>query len=228
MHDARESLIFALDVDDEARARALVTELGPYVGTFKVGLELLMRGGIPLLDRILDGAEVFVDAKLHDVPATVTRAMRQIVASKNRVRFVTVHNAVRDAVRAADGRAGVLLVSVLTSVDASVFGGPDALTARVVERAREAVSEGAVGLVCSPNEARAVRAVVPEGFAIVTPGVRPAWAQVAGDDQKRTATVAEAIAAGASHVVVGRPIRDAKSPSDAAKRVIDEIAGCVR
>lgn len=219
-----DALIFALDVEDEARARALVAALRPHVGTFKVGLELLLRGGMDLASRIADGASLFIDAKLHDVPATVSRAVLRVVESGVPVRFITVHEPVRAAVEAAAGRATILRVTALTSIDPARMGGPDALTRYVVERAVEARDEGAGGVVCSPNEARAVRAAVGAGTVIVTPGVRPAWAEVKGDDQRRTATVGEAIAAGADHIVVGRPIRDAKDPVEAARRVVAEVA----
>ncbi len=219
----RDRVIFALDVEDESRARALVAQLAPNVGTFKVGLELLMRGGMDLAARLTDGAPLFIDAKLHDVPATVSRSVRQIVRSGSPVRYITVHDAVRDAVEAADGRAGILLVTVLTSVDPGVYGGSEALTARVVERALSAQREGAVGVVCAATEARAVRDAVGPGFEVVTPGVRPAWARVANDDQRRVATAAESVRSGASRVVIGRPLRDAPDPAAAAARLVAEL-----
>lgn len=220
----RDRVIFALDVDDETRARALVTTLRPYVGTFKIGLELLLRGGMDLAARITDGSALFIDAKLHDVPATVSRAARQVVRGDVPVRYLTVHEGVREAVEATRGRAGVLVVTVLTSVDASALGGAEALEAHVIARARMAERDGAVGVVCAPTEAARVRAVTAAGFDIVTPGVRPAWASVAGDDQRRTATAAEALRAGATRVVIGRPLRDAPDPAEAALRLLDEIA----
>lgn len=217
-------MIFALDVEDEARARALVAALDPHVGTFKVGLELLMRGGMELAARVTDGAALFIDAKLHDVPATVSRSVKQIVRSGAAVRYITVHEGVRDAVEAAEGRAGVLLVTVLTSVDPSAYGGPEGLRARVVERALAAQREGAVGVVCAATEARAVRAAVGDGFEVITPGVRPAWARVEHDDQRRVATAVEALREGASRVVIGRPLRDAPDPREAAARLVAELA----
>lgn len=226
LDDARDRLIFALDVEDEARARALVTALRPSVGTFKVGLELLLRGGMELARRLTDGSALFVDAKLHDVPATVSRAVAQIVGAGVPVRFITVHDPVEAAVRAAGGRAGILRVTVLTSAAPAAYGGDEALTRAVVARAVEAHAQGAAGVVCSPRELGAVRAAAPT-LQCVTPGVRPAWASVPGDDQRRTATVAEAIRAGASHLVVGRPIRDARDPSEAARRVVEEILGAL-
>ncbi len=219
---ARDRLVFALDVADEDRARALVTELRDSVGTFKVGLELLLRGGMELARRITDGSALFIDAKLHDVPATVERATAQIVGAGLPVRFITVHEPVSAAVRGAAGRAGILRVTVLTSQPADARG-EAALTETVVARAVEAQRDGAAGIVCSPRELRAVRAVLPS-FPCVTPGVRPAWASVDGDDQRRTATASEAIRDGASCIVVGRPIRDARVPRDAARRVLEEIA----
>ena len=220
----RDRVIFALDVEDEARARSLVSRLAPHVGTFKVGLELLMRGGMDLAARLTDGAPLFIDAKLHDVPATVSRSVKQIVRSGSPVRYITVHDTVRDAVDAAEGRAGILLVTVLTSVDPAVYGGPERLTARVVERALAAQRDGAVGVVCAATEARAVRDAVGPGFEVVTPGVRPAWARVANDDQRRVATAAEAVRNGASRVVIGRPLRDAPDPGEAAARLVAELS----
>lgn len=226
LDDARDHLIFALDVEDEARAHALIAALRPSVGTFKIGLELLLRGGMDLARRLADGSALFIDAKLHDVPATVSRAVAQIVDAGVPVRFITVHDPVEAAVRAAAGRAGILRITVLTSMSPASFGGDDAITRRVVSRAVEAQAQGAVGVVCSPRELRAVRAAAPL-LQCVTPGVRPSWASVAGDDQQRTATVAEAIRAGASHLVVGRPIRDASDPAEAARRVLEEIIGAL-
>lgn len=226
LDDARDRLIFALDVEDEARARALAAALRPSVGTFKIGLELLMRGGMELARRLTDGSALFIDAKLHDVPATVSRAVAQIVDAGVPVRFITVHDPVDAAVRAAHGRAGILRITVLTSTSPDRYGGEEALTRAVVARAVEAQSQGAVGVVCSPRELAAVRAAAPL-LQCVTPGVRPTWASVAGDDQQRTATVTEAIRAGASHLVVGRPIRDAADPSEAARRVVEEILGAL-
>ncbi len=220
----RDRVIFALDVEDEARARALVDALKPSVGTFKVGLELLMRGGVELAARLADGAALFIDAKLHDVPATVSRSVRQIVRSTAPVRFITVHDGVASAVEAAEGRAGILLVTVLTSVDPATFGGAERLTARVVERALSAKRDGAAGVVCAPTEARAVRDAVGEGFEVVTPGVRPAWARVEGDDQRRVATAIEAVRAGATRVVIGRPLRDAPDPAAAGARLLSELS----
>lgn len=226
LDDARDRLIFALDVEDEARARALAAALRPSVGTFKIGLELLMRGGMELARRLTDGSALFIDAKLHDVPATVSRAVAQIVDAGVPVRFITVHDPVEAAVRAARGRAGILRITVLTSTSPASYGGEEALTRAVVARAVEAQSQGAVGVVCSPRELSAVHAAAPL-LQCVTPGVRPTWASVAGDDQQRTATVTEAIRAGASHLVVGRPIRDAADPSEAARRVVEEILGAL-
>ncbi len=224
--EARDRLIFALDVEDEARARTLVAALRPSVGTFKIGLELLLRGGMELARRITDGSSLFIDAKLHDVPATVSRAVAQIVDAGVPVRFITVHDPVDAAVRAAGGRAGILRITVLTSVSPASVGGDEALHQLVIQRAIEAHAQGAVGVVCSPRELVAVRAAVP-ALQCVTPGVRPTWASVAGDDQQRTATVTDAIRLGASHLVVGRPIRDASDPAAAARRVVEEIASAL-
>lgn len=219
-----DRLIFALDVEDEHRARELVAKLRPHVGTFKIGLELLSRGGMDLVSRIADGSAVFIDAKLHDVPATVSRAVRRIVEHGVPVRFITVHDAVFEAVSAAQTRAEILLVTVLTSVDPATLGGREALSARVVERAHLARRDGAAGIVCAASELAAVRHATGDDLARVVPGVRPTWAEVRGDDQRRVTTVGDAVRAGATHLVVGRPIRDAADPAEAARRIVDEIA----
>lgn len=221
---AEDRLIFALDVDDEDRARALVRRLRPHVGLFKMGLETLMAGGMARVARLAEGHPVFVDAKLHDVPATVARSVRQIVKGPNPVRYITVHNCVREAVEACEGRAAILRVTVLTSIEARDLGGQEALTARVLRRAEEAVRAGAEGVICAPAEVRAVRAALGRDVTVVTPGVRPAWAAVAGDDQARTASPEEAVRAGADRVVVGRPIRDAERPEEAARRIVEALS----
>lgn len=223
-----ERLIVALDVPSVAEAEALVARLGDRVGVYKIGLQLLFAGGLDLARRLAAaGKQVFLDVKLLDIDNTVSGAIRSIAGLG--VAFVTVHAypwAMRAAVAArGDGRLKLLGVTVLTSLDdadlktAGYAGTAEAL---VLARARDAVAAGMNGIVASPLEAAAVRAAVGPGLTIVTPGIRLPGEAVG--DQKRTATPAEAIAAGADYLVVGRPILAAPDPATAAAAIVADIA----
>jgi orotidine-5'-phosphate decarboxylase len=229
---ARERLIVALDVPEADAALALVKALAPTVGYFKVGLELFGSAGPELVRQMVArDARVFLDLKLHDIPATVARSVT--VLGRLGVSLVTVHAAggpemMRQAVTAAaaaDRPPGVLAVTALTSLDdedlraVGISLSPADL---VLHRAQLAARCGVAGVVSSVPEAAAVRAVVADDFLIVTPGIRPAGAAVG--DQKRVGTPARAITAGASHLVVGRPIRDAPDPVQAARDLVAEMA----
>ncbi|MUN41816.1 orotidine-5'-phosphate decarboxylase [Actinomadura litoris] len=208
----------APDLDTAARWAALVT---PYVTTVKVGLELYLRYGPDVVAAVrgASGVQVFLDLKLHDIPATVRGAARAV--ARLRPSYLTVHAAggpamVRAAVEAAPGTA-IAAVTVLTSLgeaDLAAIGlegpAPDA----VRRLAALAVEAGARALVCSPQEAAAVRAEVGAGVTLITPGVRPAGADV--QDQARVATPEQALAAGADLLVIGRPITGAPDPGAAA------------
>jgi orotidine-5'-phosphate decarboxylase len=214
----------ALDFPTWAGAEPFAREIAPAVGMLKVGLELFVAEGPPVVRAAAAlGRPVFLDLKLHDIPNTVEGAARSAAASG--ASLLTVHAAggpamVRAAVKGAEGKLRVLAVTVLTSLDASALGeiglaGPP--EAAVVRLARLAVGAGAGGIVCSPHEVRAVRAAVGPGPLLVIPGVRPPGA--AKGDQARVATPAEAVAAGADVVVIGRPLRDAKDPAAAAREI---------
>jgi orotidine-5'-phosphate decarboxylase len=232
---ARERLIVALDVPEPEVALALAEALAPVVGYFKVGLELFGAAGPDLVRRLVARrARVFLDLKLHDIPATVGRSVS--VLGRLGVSLLTVHAAggpemLRQAVAAAaaaDSPPAVLAVTALTSLDAAdlrAVGIALSPAELVVRRARLAADCGVAGVVSSVQEAAAVRAVVAPGFFVVTPGIRPAGAAVG--DQKRVGTPAGAIAAGASHLVVGRPIRDAPDPVAAARALVDEVAAAL-
>jgi orotidine-5'-phosphate decarboxylase len=230
-------LIVALDVASTHEAVALVKRIGPRVGLFKVGLELFVSEGPAILEaiRAAGSAGIFLDLKFHDIPATV-RAARE-AADRYGVRFLTVHCESNDRLiepASSVGSASQLLgVTVLTSTDAAAMQAAgwydpaisiEALAIRRAELARDA---GCTGVVCSGHEVRTIRAKFPRPFVIVTPGIRPDWAAVPGDDQRRITTPAQAIAAGADFLVVGRPIRDAKDPARAAERVAEEIANAL-
>lgn len=233
---AARRLAVALDVDTLDEAEAWVRRLAPPCVLFKVGLRLFAAYGPEAVRRLRGaGAEVFLDVKLHDIPSTVAAAARAIAAV--RPAMLTVHASggaamVRAAVDAAPETA-VLAVTLLTSLDAAAQAalfGPGDPVERAVRWARAAAASGAAGVVCSPREASAVRRALAEtgrsDALVVTPGIRPAGAPA--DDQARTATAGEAIRAGATHIVVGRPILGAVDPAAAARAFITEIEAAAR
>ena len=232
------TLYVALDVATAAEARALARALRGLPVGLKVGLELVHGAGPALVRELAAQAPVLLDAKLHDIPQTVERASRAI--GRLGAGLVTAHalggremllragRALAAASRAAGfPPAGILAVSLLTSHDEALvrdeLGLSDALPLAVERLSRLASGAGCAGVVCAPPEAAAVRAVLAPGSLVVTPGIRPA--AVGGDDQRRTATPAEAIRAGASTLVVGRPITAAPDPRRAAMAVLAEVAG---
>jgi len=219
-----ERICAALDFPSWERAEPFARAIAPAVGMLKVGLELFAaEGPAAVRSAAALGRPVFLDLKLHDIPNTVEGAARSAAASG--AALLTVHASggaemVRAAVRGAGGKLRVLAVTVLTSLDAEALraigleGPPESA---VVRLARLAVGAGAGGLVCSPHEVRAVRAAVGAGPLLVVPGVRPPGAEKG--DQARVATPAEAVAAGADVIVLGRPLRDAPDPVAAALQI---------
>jgi orotidine-5'-phosphate decarboxylase len=223
----RDRLIVALDVPTIPEAEAMVARLGDSVAFYKVGLQLIYAGGIDLARRLAgEGKKVFLDAKLLDIDNTVEGAVASIVPLG--LTFLTIHaypRAMRAAV-AAKGSATLRLlgVTVLTSMDdADITDAGYAATAAelVAARAMAAKAAGMDGVVASPAEAGAVRRIVGPDMAVVTPGIRPQGSR--SGDQKRVATPASAIGAGADYLVVGRPITTAADPKAAAESIIEEI-----
>jgi orotidine-5'-phosphate decarboxylase len=228
MAAAREKLIVALDFATPREAEALVTGLGDTVSFYKIGLELAYGGGLPFAqDLIRDGKQVFLDLKLHDIPATVSRACAQVAGSG--ARFLTVHAFPQTMTAAKLAAAGsslrILGVTVLTScddrdlADAGYAYGVRDLVSR---RAAQACEAGIDGLILSAEEASVIRASVGNKMILVTPGIRQEGSTAA--DQKRTTTPAAAIAAGADYLVVGRPVTQAKNPRETAAAIVTEIA----
>ncbi|WP_245270609.1 orotidine-5'-phosphate decarboxylase [Beijerinckia mobilis] len=225
----RDRLIVALDVTSPADAQALVKRLGDSVSFYKIGMELAYGGGLDFARELIDaGKKVFLDLKLHDIPNTVTKAVAQI--EKFGADFLTVHAYPQTLAAARLGapqgsRLKILGVSVLTSYDdadlaAAGYGcGVAELVARRAVQTRDA---GIDGLVLSAAEAAAVRARLGPELILVTPGIRPQGVDTG--DQKRVATPALAIAAGADHLVVGRPVTQAEDPVRAAEAILAEIA----
>ena len=226
--------ILALDVASEAAALALADQVGTACRFYKVGLELFTAAG-PRVVRALGrrGADVFLDLKLHDIPNTVAGAVRSAAALG--VRLLTVHGsggeamvaaAVEAAADAAGGRCGILAVTVLTSLDApalaAAWGRPAVdVSADVLRLADVAAAAGAHGIVCAGGEGAAVRARHADRLALLIPGVR-----LAGDgagDQRRVATPAQAAAAGARYVVLGRTVTAAADPAAAWARAVAEL-----
>jgi orotidine-5'-phosphate decarboxylase len=223
-------LILALDVPARADAESMVERLGDSVLFYKIGLQLLAGGGMEMArDLKRRGRRVFLDWKLHDIGATVERATAAIVAT-GACDFLTVHAEPQVMAAALRGRAGavgakILGVTVLTSLsesDLAEIGYEQSIAALVERRVRQALDAGIDGIVTSPREAAIARRIGGPNFLVVTPGVRPGWAKA--DDQARAATPAEALAAGASHIVVGRPITAANDPRAAAFSISEELA----
>ena len=232
MIPVRDRLIFALDVPTAAQARAWVDRLGESVAFYKIGMELLTSGDyFRVLDELAArDKKVFVDLKFHDVPATVAATLKGL--ARYPVTFCTIHGQHDGMMRAASQEKGdikLLAVTVLTSMDSAdlrqlgIHREPSQV---VVERALAARAAGCDGVISSGQEAAALRQATGPGFLIVCPGIRPAGP--AGDDQKRTVDVPTAFAAGADHIVVGRPIRQAADPAAAAEAIQAQIAAVLR
>lgn len=226
----RERLFVALDVPSVDRAQALVDQLGDDGAAYKVGLELLFGGGLAFAANLKAmGKHVFLDMKLLDIPNTVEKASANI--ARLGFDYLTVHGTDRKTLDAAVRGRGtsqlkLLAVTVLTSLDDADLHEQGITSSSAAElvlhRARLAQAAGFDGVIASGHEAAAVRAATGPDFRIVTPGIR--LAEGADADQARVLTPAKAIAAGASHLVVGRPITEAADPRAAARTIIDLIA----
>jgi len=227
----RDRLIVALDVSSAAQARQIVQSIGESASTYKVGKQLFTAEGPQIIrDLVASGRKVFLDLKFHDIPNTVAGAVGE--AAKLGVTMLTVHasggskmlKAAAEAAAQSGSKPMVLAVTVLTSLsdaDLSELGVAGSVATQVLRLGAIARNAGCLGLVASALEARELRLELGNDFAIVTPGVRPAGTAVG--DQARVLTPAEAIAAGATYLVVGRPILAAPDPSDAAGRIVQEI-----
>ncbi len=222
---ATDRLIVALDVETVEAARALAATLGDAVSFYKIGMELAYGGGLTLAQELKDaGKRVFMDLKLHDIGATVERATRQI--ARMGVDFLTIHAYPQTmaAARAGAGDLKLLAVTVMTSYDDADLkeaGYAYGVADLVARRAAQAKAAGIDGLILSPLELVTIRPVIGPDMLLVTPGVRPAGADAG--DQKRIMTPAQAIAASADHIVVGRPITRAADPRAAAQAIVGEI-----
>jgi len=221
-------LYVALDLPSISDAEAMVTTLGDSVESYKIGLQLLPIGGIALGQKLkAEGKQVFYDFKLHDIGATVEKATRSI--AQLGADILTVHarpDVMTSAIKGrGNSRLNIIGVTVLTSLDKTGLediGYHDTAEDLVMRRVKQAKQAGMDGVVSSPLEAAAIRAVVPDDFIILTPGVRMPGGE--RGDQKRVASPGEALRFGASHIVVGRPITAAQDPKAAALAILDNMA----
>jgi len=236
---ARERLVLALDVDDFKKAEELVGELSDYVGVFKIGSQLFTAEGAKVVDMVnKKGGKVFLDLKFHDIPNTVARAAE--VATKLGVSIFNVHTsggyemmkAAAEATKKISVTLGIrkpiiLGVTLLTSINQEILekeiGIKKRLKEQVVHLAKLAKAAGLDGVVASSWEIKEIRKACGEDFVILTPGIRPTGKS--SDDQKRVMTPREAIKLGADFLVIGRPIRNAANPVEAAKQILREMEG---
>lgn len=225
-----DRLIVALDVPNVVQGLELANRIGDAVGFYKIGLGMLTGGGLALANELKQeqGKRIFLDMKLFDIGATIEAAVRGI--ARHDLDFLTVHGDPQVVRAAAEGKSGtglkILAVTVLTSLDRADLDAnlirPGQIAEIALERAARAFEAGADGVIASPHEAAAIRALPgAAGRLIVTPGVRPAGS--AKGDQKRTETPAQAIASGADHIVVGRPVWQAQDPAVAARAILAEL-----
>jgi orotidine-5'-phosphate decarboxylase len=239
----KDRIIVAVDVESAALAADLVTTLKDEVGAFKIGLELLLSAGPDIMNivRKAGATRVFCDAKLHDIPNTVASAVKSVCAFSPWL--ITIHtpggSEMMKAARAAADQASSALglerpkllgVTVLTSIDQNTLstelGVGEVLSSQVVNLAKLAVASGMDGVIASPQEIELIRKSVPTDFLIITPGVRPAGADIG--DQKRVMTPDDAVKRGADYLVIGRPITRADDPVAAARAIASEIDSVLR
>ncbi len=229
IHPMRDQLIIALDVPSVDDAKTIVDAVGDSGSYYKIGHQLGFAGGLSFAKELIqDGKKIFLDMKLLDIDNTVAKGVESI--AKMGVSMLTIHaypKAMRSAVKAAEGSGLTLLgVTVLTSMDGDDLleaGYASSNPADLVEiRAKQAFEAGMGGVVCSAQEAKVVRSIIGPDMAIVTPGIRPAGADVG--DQKRVMTPKDAIEAGSSHLVVGRPITAAADKKQAADQILAQMS----
>jgi orotidine-5'-phosphate decarboxylase len=225
-----ERIIVPLALPTRADAEAMVERLGDAVNFYKIGLQLLATDGMAMARDLKNrGRKLFADWKLHDIGATVEKASAALAATGS-CDLLTVHAEPQVLKAAVKGRGaaremkilGVTVMTSLTGQDLAEIGYGMGVEALVERRIRQVIDAGADGVIASPHEAALARRIGGEGFLVITPGVRPSWASM--DDQARAATPREAIEAGATHLVCGRPITAAADPREAALKIAAEIA----
>ena len=237
--EIREKLVLALDVEDIEVAKKLVDELSPYIGTFKVGLQLFCGYGLEIVNYIKEkNSDFFLDVKLHDIPNTVEKASYNVI--KNGANFFNVHatggiemmKAAKKGAMAASEKYGrkkplVLAVTVLTSISQEVLknelSNSKTVEDFVIQLAKNARIAGLDGVVASAKELKAIKKELGDDFIVLTPGIRPAWSNK--DDQQRIATPKSAIDDGADYIVLGRAVTNAENKVEAMQKIYNEIEG---
>jgi orotidine-5'-phosphate decarboxylase len=233
MPRGKERIILPLDVSSLKEAEPYVRELKNHVGLFKIGVTLMLGEGLKVIHTIADqveGQRLFVDVKFHDIPWQIANSSQAIMSEFRSIRFITVHASdgeriIKAVVEKAKGSVGVLGITVLTSVgkEEAPRIDPVEVEQRVLDLAAISKHAGCAGVVCSGREVKAVKAALGPDFLVVTPGIRPRWASIPMDDQRRVSSPREAILNGADYVVVGRPISFAQDKVGAAQKVAEEI-----
>lgn len=234
---SKDRIVLPLDVGSFDEVKATIRKLKDGVGLFKVGLTLFVKDGKRLIEYLkgeVGGDRIFLDLKFHDIPETVGNASA-VVASFG-VKFLTVHasdgervlKAAADAVQPGTQILGITVLTSSSETELKALEISTPVSARVLTLAKIARRAGCAGVVCSGLEAGGVKQVCGRDFIVVTPGIRPAWAQVPGDDQRRVMTPGEAVRQGADYVVVGRPIYTASDVIGAAQRVAEEIEAALQ
>ena len=235
----KDYIVFPLDFSCVKDAKKYVKLLDGKVGMFKIGLELFIDQGPSIVQMVKKESrtKIFLDLKLHDISATVQRAMERVATLG--VDFVTVHCSSLDmlekAVKGGKGKTNVLGVTLLTDNDASAVKAagfkekfvkdPHLL---VMHRAKMAYESGCKGVICSGREVQQIKKRFGKSFLAVTPGIRPSWTLLENDDQKRVTTPGQAVSLGSDLIVIGRPIRDADNPAAATQKVIQEVEAALR
>lgn len=237
MNEIKQKLVLALDVEDINEAKTLVDQFSPYIGTFKVGLQLFCGYGLEIVNYIKEkNADFFLDVKLHDIPNTVKNASYNII--RNGANFFNVHatggiEMMRAARLGADSAAEkfnrkkplILAVTVLTSINQDVLSNELSNTKKVeefaIQLAKNAKQAGLDGVVASPKELKGIKKALGDDFIVLTPGIRPLWA--AKDDQQRIATPSSAIKDGADYIVLGRAVTKADNKVEAMEKIYKEI-----
>ena len=230
-----ERLIVALDVHDMDSVKEILAELGDTVCHYKIGMELFYGVGSDVVTYVKgEGKKVFLDLKLHDIPNTVAGGLCSLMGLGADILNIhasggfTMMKTAAEALHKESERLGVerpklIAITVLTSINQAEWCGALKISEQVVEFAKQAKAAGLDGVVASPQEARLIREACGENFLIVTPGIRPAGADI--NDQQRISTPSIALKNGATHLVIGRPIRAAKNPREAAEKILEEMRG---
>ncbi len=229
----KERIIYPLDFASLKEATPYIKQLKDHVGLFKIGVTLILGEGLSVVRKVAEwigGQRIFIDVKFHDIPWQIGSAANVIMSGPNGIKFITVHASdgqriIRAVVEKVKSGTQVLGITVLTSVskEESLEMDQAAVEQRVLALAQISKDGGCAGVVSSGHEAKLIKGKFGPDFVVVTPGIRPQWADVPLDDQRRITTPGQAILNGADYIVVGRPISFAKDKPGAAQKIAEEI-----